>query len=178
MLNSLFPDDYISSIYDVDFQILFDEGYRVVLFDVDNTLVPHNAPADDRSKNFFTYLKNTGFKTALISNNAEPRVKLFCEDVCADGYQFKANKPSAKSYISAIDTFGFSKSQAIFVGDQIFTDILGAKNAGIRTIMVAPILKWKEEIQIILKRFLEAIVLVFYKKYVRKHGAAKPVPFK
>lgn len=178
MLNSFYPDDYITSVYDVDFDALFAEGYRVVLFDVDNTLVPHNAPCDDRSVGFFNALKSIGFKTAMISNNGEPRVKTFCEGVKGDGYLYKAGKPKATAYLKALDMFGVNKNQAIFCGDQIFTDILGAKNAGIRTIMVKPVLKWKEEPQIVLKRFLEAIVLFFYGRYVNRNGASKPVPLK
>ena len=54
-------------------------------------------------------------------------------------------------------------SDTVFVGDQLFTDIYGAKRTGLRTILVSPIHP-KEEIQIVLKRYLERIVLYFYKK--------------
>ena len=55
------------------------------------------------------------------------------------------------------------KEETIFIGDQLFTDILGAKRAGIYAILVKPIDK-KEEIQIVIKRFFENIVLLSYKK--------------
>ena len=57
----------------------------------------------------------------------------------------------------------------MFVGDQLFTDVWGARNAGIFALLVQPIDK-KEEIQIILKRYLERIVLFFYKRKCRKEG--------
>ena len=57
----------------------------------------------------------------------------------------------------------------LFVGDQLFTDIYGAKRAGIRTILVKPIHP-KEEIQIVLKRYLEKIVLYFYQKEEGKNS--------
>ena len=172
----IFPDIYIDSIYDVDFSALYNEGYRAVIFDVDNTLVPHGAPADDRAKKFFSYLNDCGFKALLLSNNKEPRVKSFSEDVIFSSYMFKAGKPNPKGYLKAVEKMGVKKEETLFVGDQIFTDIMGANYAGIRNIMVKPILKWKEEIQIIAKRFLEFIVLAAYRVYVRAGGETRPVP--
>ena len=58
-------------------------------------------------------------------------------------------------------------TQTAFVGDQIFTDIWGANSAGVYSILVDPISP-KEEIQIVLKRYLERIVLFFYKRAVEK----------
>ena len=58
---------------------------------------------------------------------------------------------------------GCTEKDSLFVGDQLFTDVWGAKRAGMYTILVQPIHP-KEEIQIVLKRYLEKIVLYFYKK--------------
>jgi predicted HAD superfamily phosphohydrolase YqeG len=58
---------------------------------------------------------------------------------------------------------GTTPENTIFIGDQLFTDVYGAKRAGIRNILVKPIHP-KEEIQIVLKRYLEKIVLHFYRK--------------
>ena len=81
------------------------------------------------------------------------------------GEQFieNAHKPSVKNYVRAMELLGTDKSNTIFIGDQLFTDIYGAKRAGIRNILVKPI-DSKEEIQIVLKRYLEKIVLYFYRK--------------
>ena len=88
---NLYPRDYVESTYDIDFQKLYAEGYRGVIFDVDNTLVPHNAPADERAKAFFKELNDIGFKALLLSNNKEPRVKTFKEAVeyCTYIYKLK-----------------------------------------------------------------------------------------
>ena len=67
---------------------------------------------------------------------------------------------------------GTTKEITLFVGDQIFTDILGAKRAGLYTILVSPIHP-KEEIQIVLKRYLEKIVLHFYFRTVKKKRVEK-----
>ena len=52
-----------------------------IIFDIDNTLVPHGAPADERAKKLFAHLKELGFSCCLLSNNKEPRVKMFNDDV-------------------------------------------------------------------------------------------------
>ena len=174
----LYPDDYVTSVYTVDFVRLFADGYRSIIFDIDNTLVPHGAPADERAVGFFAELKAIGFRTLLLSNNDKQRVRSFSEAVGADAYIFKAGKPNVSGYEQALQTLGTKAQQTLFVGDQIFTDILGANRAGIRTIMVEPILKWREEIQIICKRFLEAPVLMRYRRHVKRNGIAAPVPRK
>ena len=63
----------------------------------------------------------------------------------------------------AMELLGTDTGNTIFIGDQLFTDVYGAKRSGIRNILVKPIHP-KEEIQIVLKRYLEKIVLHFYKK--------------
>ena len=49
MRNPFFPSELIRSTYSIDFERLYEEGYRGILFDIDNTLVPHGAPADERA---------------------------------------------------------------------------------------------------------------------------------
>ncbi len=165
---SLYPKDYVSSTYAIDFAKLRDLGYKGILFDVDNTLVPHGAPADERAIQLFAWLHELSFSVILLSNNKEPRVKSFSEDVRWADYIYKANKPNPASYRLAMERMGCDETNTIFIGDQIFTDIWGANNAKIRSVLVKPILPWKEEIQIILKRVLEAIVLATYKLVGKK----------
>lgn len=162
ILERFYPDEYVASTYKIPFEKLYEEGYRGVIFDIDNTLVPHGAPADERAKKLFARLKEMGFESCLISNNQEPRVKMFNEEI-QTRYIFNAHKPSTKNYIHAMEEMGTEKDNTLFVGDQLFTDVWGAKRAGIHNILVKPIHP-KEEIQIVLKRYLERIVLHFYKK--------------
>lgn len=162
ILERFYPDEYVASTYKIPFEKLYEEGYRGMIFDIDNTLVPHGAPADERAKKLFARLKEIGFESCLISNNQEPRVKMFNEEI-QTRYIFNAHKPSTKNYIRAMEEMGTEKDNTLFVGDQLFTDVWGAKRAGIHNILVKPIHP-KEEIQIVLKRYLERIVLHFYKK--------------
>lgn len=169
MFERFFPDDYVASTYVIPFEKLYEKGYRGVIFDIDNTLVPHGEPADNRAKKLFVRLKEIGFSSCLISNNQEPRVKMFNEEIQTN-YIFDAHKPSTKNYIRAMEIMGTDKSNTLFVGDQLFTDVWGAKRTGIYNILVKPIHP-KEEIQIVLKRYLERIVLHFYKKQQKKSRA-------
>ena len=166
MLEKFYPKEYLDSAYIIDFEKMYEMGYRGVIFDIDNTLVPHGEPADERSIFFFRYLKKIGFKCVLMSNNKEPRVKMFFDEVEADHYIYKAGKPGVKSYQKSMALMETDTSNTLFVGDQIFTDIYGANLAGIYSILVKP-MHPKEEIQIVLKRYLEKIVLRSYEKSIK-----------
>lgn len=87
---------------------------------------------------------------------------MFNEEIQTN-YIYNAHKPSTKNYVRAMELMGTTRLDTLFVGDQLFTDVWGAKRAKIRSILVKPIHP-KEEIQIVLKRYLERIVLYFYKK--------------
>ena len=160
-MSLFFPNEYVDSTYSINFEEFYKAGYRGVIFDIDNTLVPHGAPADDRAKHLFERLHGLGFRSVLLSNNKEPRVKSFCEAVTGAEYIYKAGKPKRAGYEQAMQRMGTDVRTTLFVGDQIFTDVWGANRAGIYTILVKPIHP-KEEIQIVLKRYLEKIVLYFY----------------
>lgn len=105
MFESLYPDKFQKSTYEIPFEQLYERGYRGILFDIDNTLVPHGAPADDRAIALFQRLRAIGFKTCLISNNREPRVKSFCDQV-GSLYIYKAGKPLPKGYVSGMKKMG------------------------------------------------------------------------
>lgn len=162
LLERFYPDHYLDSAYEIDYEGLYRQGYRGVIFDIDNTLVPHGAPADRRSIGLFGRLHELGYGTVLLSNNKEPRVKTFNDQVHSR-YIYKAGKPSVRNYYKAMELMGTRPETTMFVGDQLFTDVWGAKKAGIRTWLVKPIHP-KEEIQIVLKRRLEWIVLFFYRR--------------
>ena len=166
MFQRFYPDNEVDSAYEIDYKSLYEKGCRGVIFDIDNTLVPHGAPADDRAKQFFSRLRELGYKTVLLSNNKEPRVKSFADSV-GSLYVFKAGKPGGRGYAKAMADMGTTSENTLFVGDQLFTDVWGARKMGIVTYLVKPIHP-KEEIQIVLKRRLEWIVLFFYHRAKRK----------
>lgn len=162
ILERFYPREWVDSAYEIPWEIWFEKGMRGVIFDIDNTLVPHGVPADERALALFKRLHGMGMKTCLLSNNKEPRVASFAVQVSSP-YIYKAGKPAVRNYQKAMELMGTGRSDTLFVGDQLFTDVYGANRAGIYGILVKPIHP-KEEIQIVLKRYLEAVVLYFYKK--------------
>ena len=165
MFNIFYPDEYADSSFDIDYEALWKKGIRGLLFDIDNTLAEHGMDADERAVKLLLGLKNKGFKICLLSNNKEERVQRFNKDIQVS-YIHKSGKPSVSAYIKGMEKTGTALSETVFIGDQIFTDIFGANRAGMYSILVKPIAE-HEEIQIVLKRKLEKIVLYFYKKKMR-----------
>lgn len=160
MFKSLYPNFELDSAYEIDYESLYQDGIRGIVFDIDNTLVPHGKPADERAIKLFERLKEIGFETVLLSNNKEPRVKMFNDSVHSK-YIFKAGKPGVAGYEKAMEMMGTTKENTVFVGDQLFTDVWGANKAGLVSYLTKPIHP-KEEIQIVIKRFFEKVVLFFY----------------
>lgn len=161
-MSRLYPTRYFDKKEDIPFALYYEKGYRGVMFDIDNTLVPHDCPIDDTTKAFINELKEIGFSICLISNNDEERVKLFAEPLGVD-YIYKAWKPARKGYEAGMEKIGTTVDNTLFVGDQIYTDIWGANNANIYSILLDPI-DPKEEIQIILKRIPEKFVKWRYRR--------------
>lgn len=96
MFQNFYPDIWMDSTYEIDFEALYQKGIRGLIFDIDNTLVEHGAPADQRAIALFHRLHEIGFSMMLLSNNKEPRVKMFCDAVEGASYIYKAGKPSKK----------------------------------------------------------------------------------
>lgn len=172
MLERFYPDRYVDSAYRIPYETLYAKGYRGIIFDVDNTLVPHGAPADRPAEELFERLRGLGFSTCILSNNKEPRVAPFANQVKSP-YIYKGGKPSVRGYRKAMEVMKTDASSTLFVGDQLFTDIWGARRTGLYSILVKPI-DPKEEIQIVLKRYLEAVVLWFYRRSRKKNRFSEP----
>ncbi len=167
MLEKFYPDKYLESVDEIDFEIYYRQGIRGIISDIDNTLVPHGAPADEHATKLFQKLHAMGIDTCLISNNQEPRVAPFANAVQSK-YIYNAHKPSMKNYKKAMELMGTDENSTLFIGDQIFTDIWGANRIGIQTIMVKQIDK-KEEIQIVLKRIPEKFILWRWRKKLKRN---------
>ena len=95
MFARFYPRKEMESAYAIPYGRYAQKGIRGVIFDIDNTLVMHGAPADERARELFCRLEGLGLKTCLLSNNKERRVKPFA-DAVGSPYIFKADKPSVK----------------------------------------------------------------------------------
>ena len=170
--HGLYPDEWVESVFTIDYGKFYDEGYRGIVFDIDNTLVPHGKMGDDELKTFIEHLRGIGFKLMLVSNNSRERNDLFAAPLGLE-YVHKAGKPGSKGYIKAYSRMKLMPQKVLCIGDQLYTDILGGNRAGMHTILVNPI-DPSEEIQIILKRKLEIPVLHCYRRKLNRLGISYP----
>lgn len=166
MVKHFYPDNIADSAYAINYKELYKKGYRGLLFDIDNTLVEHGADANEAAIKLMKQLHEMGFSICLISNNKKERVTRFNKDINVHSI-YDAKKPSSKNYKKAMELMKTNINNTVFIGDQLFTDVYGAKRIGMKNYFVKPIGK-KEEIQIVIKRYLERIVLHFYRKDQRK----------
>lgn len=160
MLKNFYPYEYIESVAAIDYEKLYRKGYRGIIFDIDNTLVPHGKDSTKEIDELFKKIHSVGLKTLLLSNNDEARIKRFIVNIDTP-YICEAQKPDTANYFKAVEMLNIKKEEAVVVGDQIFTDIYGANKSGIANILVAYIRK-KNETKIGKRRHLENIILKFY----------------
>lgn len=157
MVSKLFPTICAKSIFHIDYEVVKELGYKAVIFDIDATLVPHGADTTPEVDALFNKIHNMGFKTLLLSNNSDERIKHFNRHIQTD-YIPMADKPDSKGYIKAIRTLAVPKHQILVVGDQIFTDIVGANKCNLDTVLVDYLLH-EGETKIGKKRRVEQLLL-------------------
>lgn len=171
MIKNFYPKRHAKSTYSINYKKLYNEGYRGIIFDIDNTLVEHGADANEEAIELFKKLKEIGFKACLISNNDEERVSRFNTNINIP-FIYDGKKPAPKNYIKAMKLMGTNLNNTVFIGDQLLTDIYGANRLGMMNYVVKPISP-KEEIQIVFKRKLEKIIYYFYFKSLAKTNGGK-----
>ena len=159
------PDFYFDTFDMASAKFLASIGVKAILLDVDNTLEPYENPLPtEKVLKWFESLREAGIGAAIVSNNNKERIELFNKELGLPAYS-KAKKPFKKYLKKAMADLGINSSEAIFMGDQVFTDVWAARNAGIRAILVPPI-KDKTDAFTKFKRFLERPVI---RKYRKKH---------
>ncbi|MBE7346778.1 YqeG family HAD IIIA-type phosphatase [Staphylococcus epidermidis] len=159
-MNPLFPSTSVESVFSIDYLKLKGMGYKAIIFDIDSTLVPHGDDTTNEIDQLFKYLHKLGFKTLLLSNNSEERISTFNRNI-KTLFIPMANKPHRANYLKAIRMLNVNYSEVILVGDQLFTDIIGANLCGIKSILVK-FLKHPEDIKIGKKRQLERLILKLF----------------
>lgn len=137
---SLLANTVCRNIYDIDLSALKAAGIRLLLADLDNTLVPYGvALPTDEVRAWKEKLNKYDIALFVLSNNRKAsRPRIFSEGLGVP-YIGHAGKPSKKGFLQAMEQMGVPAEQTALVGDQIFTDILGGNRAGVTTILVKPI---------------------------------------
>ena len=171
MFQRFYPYAYGESVFAIDYEKLYDKGYRGIIFDIDNTLVHHGDDSTKEIDDLFRRIQGIGFKTLLLTNNEEKRVLRFLKNIDSL-YICDAGEPDPAGYLKAVAMLKMKKEEVVFVGDQVFTDILGANRCGMASILVK-FIRLKSETRIGKRRQLERLILMFYrrnKKYRNRLG--------
>ena len=138
---ALFKADFLAdNIYEVSGEALARRGIKLLLADLDNTLVPYGVPLpDEKVISWRDELHANGITLFILSNNRhESRPRIFAEGLDVP-YIGHAAKPWKRSFLKAMEDMRVTKEQTAIIGDQIFTDVLGGNRAGVSTILVKPI---------------------------------------
>jgi len=151
-------------VFDIDFKKLKDKGFKAVIFDIDSTLVPHGSDTTDDIDTLFKEIHSLDLKTLLLSNNSAERIESFNRNIKTT-YIPLANKPYKSNFLKAIELLDVDKSEVVLIGDQLFTDVLGANLVGIPNILVQ-FLMYEHEVNIGKKRKVEKLLLKYY--FIRK----------
>lgn len=138
MREKCIPEYYVKDIYSISFEKLVELGVSNLIIDIDNTLVPWGTKVcDDRSRKLLLSLRKMGFKVCLLSNSSETRIINFISDIDIEYYSHSI-KPMKRKFIGALSKLSNEPDKTCIIGDQMFTDIFGAKRCGIHTILVDP----------------------------------------
>lgn len=162
MLKQFYPHAYAESVFVIDYEALYRKGYRGLIFDIDNTLVPHGADSTPAVDALFRDVQRIGFRTLLLSNNNRARIERFLKNIDSP-YICDADKPRPAGYRRALDMLRLGREEVLVIGDQVFTDILGANRSGLDSILVE-FIGAKYETKIGKRRTLEKALLWFYRR--------------
>jgi len=161
------PKSYIKNAYDLDVQKIAEEGYRLLICDIDNTLVAfHEQKPTEQAQNFLDECKAAGLTVVICSNNVKERVKPFADAGGCDCVWFFC-KPFPWNYIKLKRKYKFKSKQTLCVGDQLLTDVLGANLMGFHSVFCDPLHDFDSS-HTKFSRFLERYVLgwlTFRKKW-------------
>lgn len=136
---SLLPSISADEITQITVQDLQKRGIRLLMLDFDNTIVPYktNVPTSAVAQ-WLKDMRDSQIQICIVSNSKKPRVRQFCGDYGIDCITH-ARKPFSKGIRECLDRYGIPANQAALVGDQIYTDTLGANCAGVTSILVKAI---------------------------------------
>ncbi len=135
------PTMYAPRVADIKFEDLAANGLRGVIIDLDNTLVGYRQLApDDRDARWIVAARERGVQVVMVTNNATPWAKDVARNL---GIPCIANarKPLPSGFRRALGVLELPRAAVVVVGDQLFTDILGARLFGLSAILVEPLVR-------------------------------------
>ena len=133
------PKTMIPKLIDIRAEDLIEQGVRLLMLDFDNTVLPYTSNEPTKPLlDWVSGIRTAGIEVCVVSNSKKPRAIPFCE-LAGIGLIRAAKKPFSKGIRACLDRYGVPPEQAALVGDQIYTDVLGANLAGVHSILVKPL---------------------------------------
>ena len=133
------PDLILPALTDLTSEMLLARGVDFLMLDFDNTIVPYTTDIPtDEMLTWIRTMQASPIRICVVSNTKKPRVRIFCETYSID-YVMRAGKPFHRGIRECLSRYGLKTEQAALVGDQIFTDVLGANTAGLTSVLVSAI---------------------------------------
>ncbi len=163
LIHHFIADEYVKDVFQIDLMALKNNGKRVILTDLDNTLVGASVKKPTQEIiDFLTNAQSLGFEVIIVSNNKKERVLHFAEDLSIKAAHHKALKPLKLKLRKILKQY--DRNQVVMIGDQLMTDVLVAKRLGLYTILVEPIHLDSDENSTKFNRRLERFVVKQLKK--------------
>ncbi len=171
ILKNFYPKYTFERVEDIPYELINRDGIRLILMDMDNTLIDSRGKYSKDLKKWIKNIKSKGIGLYIVSNSMSERMVKKISKELGVKYFYKASKPSTKGFKKVCDNFPeISKKEILMIGDQLFTDIWGGNRFNINTILVRRINK--KEIWISrIKRPIERLILNHY--YKKEENAEK-----
>ncbi|MBR2289998.1 MAG: YqeG family HAD IIIA-type phosphatase [Clostridia bacterium] len=160
----IYPDFYLDSVLEITPEFCEKNKIRGLILDVDNTLIDIDKKMLDGAKDWHSSVTNAGVKTMIVSNTSHQEKASKVADELGIKYINFAKKPAKGGFLKAQKMMGLQENEIASVGDQIFTDVLGANRCKMKSILVKPVdperdlwyTKWKRPIEAwIIKKYLK-----------------------
>lgn len=159
----IYPREYVNSVKDIKIEFLNKHNIKGIILDVDNTLIDFNRNMPEGIEQWVKELKKEGIKFCIVSNsNKEEKIKNVANQIEVP-YIFFAKKPFRGGFKKACELLELESQNVAAMGDQIFTDVIGANRCNIFSILVKPI-EEKDYLVTKIKRPIENLVIKQYLK--------------
>ena len=150
----LYPNAYFDRVEDITIQFLKENKIKVLILDVDNTLINYKKELSQEVINWVNDMKGQGIKLYILSNSNDKQKVEKLANTLGISYRYFAKKPLKSGFLKIQKELGIEPDKIGVVGDQIFTDIIGGNRCKMFTILVEPIDKkefwytaWKRPIE-------------------------------
>lgn len=133
------PDLVVDAAHHVTPELLGRHGIRGLMVDLDDTLIPSAAhELEGHHRSWFAALRDAGIPTLILSNGERQRVLRVAAELGVEGLPL-VGKPFVFAFRRGLARLGTPAAETAMVGDQLFTDVLGANLAGLTSILVTPL---------------------------------------